>query len=95
MSTVLRARVELLPTSAGGRRSGVVNGYRPDAVVGDGPYHGIRLLMEEGQVLEPGESAELDVELRHTDLVEYAGFVSGTTFEIREGSRTVARGVFL
>ncbi|MEY9965422.1 elongation factor Tu [Streptacidiphilus sp. MAP12-16] len=85
--TRFTARVYLLGTAEGGRRTPVTTGYRPQFylrtgdVVGDVELHG------EAGVARPGETVEMTVELGRPVPLE-----PGLGFAVREGGRTVGAG---
>ncbi|MEY9842267.1 elongation factor Tu [Streptacidiphilus sp. EB103A] len=88
--TRFTARVYLLGTAEGGRRTPVTSGYRPQFylrtgdVVGDVTLGGVH---QETGVARPGETVELTVELGRPVPLE-----PGLGFAVREGGRTVGAG---
>jgi elongation factor Tu len=88
--TRFTARVYLLGTAEGGRRTPVTSGYRPQFylrtgdVVGDVTLGGVH---QEAGVARPGETVELTVELGRPVPLE-----PGLGFAVREGGRTVGAG---
>jgi elongation factor Tu len=86
LRTGFTARVYLLSTKEGGRRTPVATGYRPQFylrtadVVGDMDFGA-------AGAARPGETVEVQVELGRPTPVE-----PGLGFAIREGGRTVGAG---
>ncbi|SCK58785.1 elongation factor Tu [Streptomyces sp. WMMB 322] len=80
------ARVRLLPTRDGGRRTPVHSGYLPQFYLRTADVVGEVTLGADGVVL-PGETVTLDVELGHEVPLE-----PGLGFAVREGGRTVGAG---
>ncbi|MDX6352778.1 MAG: elongation factor Tu [Streptomyces sp.] len=81
-----RARVYVLPTAEGGRRTPVASGYRPQFYIRTADVVGDVDLGEAGIAL-PGETVEMTVELGRPVPLE-----AGLGFAIREGGRTVGAG---
>ncbi|ONK15920.1 elongation factor Tu [Streptomyces sp. MP131-18] len=80
------AEVYLLTTAEGGRRTGVVSGYRPQFYIRTADVVGDIDLGAAGRAL-PGESVTMTVGLGHPVPLE-----PGLGFAIREGGRTVGAG---
>ncbi|MFB7466721.1 elongation factor Tu [Streptomyces sp. NPDC056224] len=80
------ARVYVLSTSEGGRRTPVATGYRPQFYIRTADVVGDVDLGEAG-VARPGETVTMTVELGRDVPLE-----SGLGFAIREGGRTVGAG---
>lgn len=84
------ARVYLLGTAEGGRRTPISTGYRPQFYVRTGDVVGNVTLPDGTSVARPGETIDLTVELgRPVPLEPDLGFA------IREGGRTVGAGTVL
>ncbi|MET8878282.1 elongation factor Tu [Nocardia sp. NPDC004604] len=84
------ARVYLLGTAEGGRRTPISTGYRPQFYVRTGDVVGNVTLPDGIAVARPGETIDLTVELgRPVPLEPDLGFA------IREGGRTVGAGTVL
>ncbi|WP_433525137.1 elongation factor Tu [Nocardia pseudovaccinii] len=86
--TRFRARVYLLGTAEGGRRTPIATGYRPQFYVRTGDVVGNVTLPV--AVARPGETIDLTVELGRPVPLE-----PGLGFAIREGGRTVGAGTVL
>ncbi|MDT0343865.1 elongation factor Tu [Streptomyces litchfieldiae] len=80
------AEVYLLSGAEGGRRTGIVTGYRPQFYIRTADVVGDIGLGEAGRAL-PGETVTMTVELGHPVPLE-----PGLGFAIREGGRTVGAG---
>ncbi|RAJ57485.1 elongation factor Tu [Streptomyces sp. Amel2xB2] len=80
------ARVRLLATADGGRRTPVHSGYRPQFYLRTADVVGEVFLGADGMAL-PGETVSLDVELGQEVPLE-----EGLGFAVREGGRTVGAG---
>ncbi|WP_042400758.1 elongation factor Tu [Streptacidiphilus carbonis] len=88
--TRFSARVYLLGTAEGGRRTPVSSGYRPQFYLRTGDVVGDVTLAGEHEaigVARPGETVELTVELGRPVPLE-----PGLGFAVREGGRTVGAG---
>ncbi|WP_329413065.1 elongation factor Tu [Nocardia vinacea] len=88
--TRFTARVYLLGTAEGGRRTPIATGYRPQFYVRTGDVVGNVTLPADIAVGRPGETIDLAVELGRPVPLE-----SGLGFAIREGGRTVGAGTVL
>ncbi|MFX0575639.1 elongation factor Tu [Nocardia nepalensis] len=84
------ARVYLLGTAQGGRRTPIGTGYRPQFYVRTGDVVGNVTLPDGIAVARPGETIDLTVELGRPVPLEW-----GLGFAIREGGRTVGAGTVL
>ncbi len=80
------AEVYLLSTAEGGRRTGIVSGYRPQFYIRTADVVGDIGLVGTGRAL-PGETVTMTVGLGHPVPLE-----AGLGFAIREGGRTVGAG---
>ncbi|MFC1429684.1 elongation factor Tu [Streptacidiphilus sp. N1-3] len=85
--TRFTARVYLLGTAEGGRRTPVTTGYRPQFYLRTGDVVGDVTLHGEAGVARPGETVDLTVELGRAVPLE-----PGLGFAVREGGRTVGAG---
>ncbi len=81
------ARVYLLGTAEGGRRTPIATGYRPQFYLRTGDVVGDVTLHGEAGVARPGETVEVTVELGRPVPLE-----PGLGFAVREGGRTVGAG---
>ncbi len=92
----VRAKLYLLRTEEGGRRSGVSTGYRPGVFFGpteDGGYDG-HLVIEGHETINPGEEYSVRIEFLRPDLIP--SFVRpNTPFRVQEGGWVVGRGTVL
>ncbi|WP_433658689.1 EF-Tu/IF-2/RF-3 family GTPase [Nocardia sp. CA-128927] len=84
------ARVYLLGTAEGGRRTPITTGYRPQFYIRTGDVVGDVTLPGDTRVTMPGDTVDLTVELGRPTPVE-----PGLGFAIREGGRTVGAGTVL
>jgi elongation factor Tu len=82
-----KARIYALTTQEGGRHSPFFTGYRPQFYFRTTDITGTVELPADRQMVMPGDTCELIIELIHTIAVE-----QGLRFAIREGGRTVAAG---
>jgi elongation factor Tu len=81
-----RARVYALTREEGGRHTPFFGGYRPQFHLRTADVQG-ELLLDEGAMVLPGDTAELTVQLGRP-----IALAPGLTFAIREGGRTVGAG---
>jgi hypothetical protein len=84
----VHARITLLATGAGGRKSGIdaSQGYRPHVRVDDGEMLGVEVVGGDRSIA-PGASAVVDLELLYD--IDYSSLSPGATFSIVEGLRRV------
>jgi elongation factor Tu len=82
-----KARIYALTTQEGGRHSPFFSGYRPQFYFRTTDITGTCELPADRQMVMPGDTLELTIELIHTIAIE-----KGLRFAIREGGRTVAAG---
>jgi elongation factor Tu len=82
-----KAQIYALTTQEGGRHSPFFSGYRPQFYFRTTDITGTVELPADRQMVMPGDTCELIIELIHTIAVE-----QGLRFAIREGGRTVAAG---
>jgi elongation factor Tu len=80
------ARVYALTREEGGRHTPFFGGYRPQFHMRTADVQG-ELLLDDGAMVLPGDTAELTVELGKP-----VALAPGLTFAIREGGRTVGAG---
>ncbi len=83
----MKAQIVALTKEEGGRHSPFFTGYRPQFFFNTTDITGTVTLPDDLQMVMPGDSVELTIELIHTIAVE-----KGLRFAIREGGRTVAAG---
>ncbi|MFD0363858.1 elongation factor Tu [Nocardia sp. GCM10030253] len=88
--TRFTARVYLLGTAEGGRRTPITSGYRPQFYVRTGDVVGDVTLPGDIGMAIPGDTVELTVQLGRPVPLE-----PGLGFAIREGGRTVGAGTVL
>ncbi len=94
---VIEARILYLAPAEGGRRSGVASGYRGQFYYDGDDFDGFQYFpdLEPGVFIELGREVRTFVrfELERWDLIHQSKITEGMLFEIREGNRTVGRGV--
>jgi elongation factor Tu len=83
----VKAQVYALTREEGGRHSPFFPGYRPQFYFRTTDITGSVTLPEGKEMVMPGDSTELDIELINTIAVQ-----RGLRFAIREGGRTVGAG---
>ncbi|GAA5087888.1 elongation factor Tu [Nocardia iowensis] len=88
--TGFTARVYLLGTAEGGRRTPITTGYRPQFYIRTGDVVGDVTLAGDTAMAMPGDTVELTVVLGRPVPLE-----PGLGFAIREGGRTVGAGTVL
>ena len=81
-------KVYILSKDEGGRHTAFSNGYRPQFYFRTTDVTGVATLPEGFDVVMPGDSVELSIELITTIAME-----EGLKFAIREGGRTVGAGL--
>ncbi|EQA5419703.1 elongation factor Tu [Enterococcus hirae] len=86
--TKFKAEVYVLTKEEGGRHTPFFNNYRPQFYFRTTDVTGTIVLPEGTEMVMPGDNVTIDVELIHPVAIE-----NGTTFSIREGSRTVGSGI--
>jgi translation elongation factor EF-Tu-like GTPase len=94
----LRARLRLLTTAEGGRRSGVMRDYRPDwglacDTPGEVSMAGAPITVEGAERVEPGETAVVRLHPIFWDA--WADVRPGTAITMLEGPRVVGTAVVL
>ena len=85
--TKFTSEVYVLTKEEGGRHTPFFNGYRPQFYFRTTDITGVIELPEGTEMVMPGDTVELTVELIHPIAIE-----QGTKFSIREGGRTVGSG---
>jgi translation elongation factor EF-Tu-like GTPase len=88
------AKIYLLRTDEGGRRSFIFSGYRPNIRFGDDVYTDGALTFSDREKLFPGGKCQVKIMFPKPELVEKYVTV-GTTFDINEGSHKVGEGEIL
>ena len=89
----VKARLTLLPTESGGRRSPISSGYRPQfRYLGCDNDVSVELLIVES--LDPGISADVYLTFFRPEL-QLHRLTTDTEFELAEGERSVARGTII
>ena len=86
--TKFKAEVYVLKKEEGGRHTPFFNGYRPQFFFRTTDVTGVSTLLEGTEMVMPGDSVTLDVELISPIAME-----KELRFAIREGGRTVGAGV--
>jgi elongation factor Tu len=86
--TKFRAQVYVLSKEEGGRHTPFITGYRPQFYFRTTDVTGVIALIENVEMVMPGDNAEMDVELIVPIAME-----ENLRFAIREGGRTVGSGV--
>ena len=81
------AQIHALRTEEGGRHKPFFNGYRPQFYFRTTDVNGAILLQEGTEMVVPGDTATMTVELGKAIAVD-----EGLGFAVREGGRTVAAG---
>ena len=85
--TKFKGQVYVLSKDEGGRHTPFFGNYRPQFYFRTTDITGVIELPEGTEMVMPGDTVELTVELIHTIAIE-----QGTKFSIREGGRTVGSG---
>ena len=85
--TKFKGQVYVLSKDEGGRHTPFFNNYRPQFYFRTTDITGVIELPEGTEMVMPGDTVELTVELIHPIAIE-----QGTKFSIREGGRTVGSG---
>jgi elongation factor Tu len=86
--TVFEGKVYILSKEEGGRHTPFFNGYRPQFYFRTTDVTGIATLPEGTEMVMPGDSVQLKV-----DLISEIAMEDGLKFAIREGGRTVGAGL--
>ena len=87
-ATNFEAEVYILKSTEGGRSTPFVSNYRPQFFFRTADVTGIITLPKDKEFVMPGDNTTLNVELYDEIVLE-----KGLRFSIREGGRTVGRGV--
>jgi elongation factor Tu len=85
--TKFTAKVYVLTKEEGGRHTAFLSNYRPQFYFRTTDITGVITLPAGTDMVMPGDTVELTVELIHPVAIE-----NGTKFSIREGGRTVGAG---
>jgi elongation factor Tu len=86
--TKFKGKVYILSKDEGGRHKPFFNGYRPQFYFRTTDVTGVVSLSEDVQMVKPGDTIELDIDLIYPIAMEM-----DLRFAIREGGRTVGAGV--
>ncbi|MEC8336926.1 MAG: EF-Tu/IF-2/RF-3 family GTPase, partial [Planctomycetota bacterium] len=86
--TKFEAEVYVLAKEEGGRHTPFFNGYRPQFYFRTTDVTGAANLLGDAEMCMPGDNAKLQIELGKPVAVD-----EGVRFAIREGGKTVGRGV--
>jgi len=93
----IEAEIRYLTTEEGGRSNGVFRGYRGQFYYGRIDYDGFQFFPDvpDDEIVELGTTVRAVVRFpqERWDEVHSKSITVGMPFEIREGSRTVGRGV--
>ncbi|MEM1041253.1 MAG: elongation factor Tu [Bacteroidota bacterium] len=89
----IRARITLVLTEEGGRKTPAVRGYRPQFYYSGRDWDALPEYIGVEQV-EPGQTFETYLHLLSPEC-HYGKVTSGMPFEWREGARVVGQGVVL
>ena len=94
----LRVRLRLLRADEGGRKTGIVSGYRPDWDIGNveggrPTFNGAAVRLENADLLQPGH--ETTVRLLPFAPGFWLNVRSGQEIAMHEGARVVGRAVVL
>jgi elongation factor Tu len=90
---VVLATVEFLTTAEGGRRSAVSTGYRPQFFF-NGVDYDCEIDFGSDAAVTPGDTVEARIRLSENASAALADqMTEGVNFSLREGVRTVARGI--
>ena len=84
---VFEGKVYILSKDEGGRHTPFFNGYRPQFYFRTTDVTGVATLPEGTEMVMPGDSVQLKVEL-----ISEIAMEEGLKFAIREGGRTVGAG---
>lgn len=90
----IMAKIYLLRTDEGGRRSFILSGYRPNIRFDDDIYTDGALTFSDREKLFPGDKCQVKIRFPKPDLVKKYVTV-GTTFDINEGPHKVGEGEIL
>lgn len=88
------AKIRLLSTSEGGRKTGITSGYRPNASFADAVNTDVKFELINHSTLEPGEKDTVTlIPLNFDSISEFLTF--GSQFIIREGAKIIGQGMVL
>lgn len=91
--TTFFAVIAFVPTEAGGRKTAVSTGYRPQFYF-QGEDFDCRVAIATGEWISPGGSSPVEITLSTFASDATAGQLNcGTVFELHEGAKIVAGGV--
>ncbi len=91
---VILATITLVPTEAGGRRTPILSGYRPQFYFDGEDYECRSVEIIPERSLSPGETANVRIRLSEFARAALRDRVEpGMTFELHEGRTSVASGV--
>ena len=88
--TRFSAQVYVLTKEEGGRHTAFLSNYRPQFYFRTTDITGVISLPTGVDMVMPGDTVELQIELIHPVAIE-----QGTKFSIREGGRTVGAGTVI
>ena|SRR5438552_19204178 len=89
----IRARISLLSSEDGGRKTPLFSGYRAGVFLDSHKKAGNDAVMtlEGKELCRPGETCQVRLDFLHPELLE-GPFAPTSAFVLREGARTIARG---
>ena len=93
-SAFIQARVTLVPTDAGGRSTGIANGYRCNCRVpghSEGEFFDATFHIQGAAVLEPGATLDVRIQPHHPD--DWRSIEVGSVIEMCEGPRLIGRAI--
>ena len=93
----IEAEIRYLTAEEGGRRSGLFSGYRGQFYYSGNDYDGFQFFpdLQDDEMVELGKTVRAVIKFRQErwDEVHSKAITVGMPFAIREGKRTVGRGV--
>jgi translation elongation factor EF-Tu-like GTPase len=93
----IEGEIRYLTTEEGGRRTGVCSGYRGQFFYEDEDYDGFQYFphLPDGEMVTLGRPVRALIRFRQTmwEDVHSKKITVGMPFQIREGNRTVGRGI--
>lgn len=88
------AKIRLLSTSEGGRKTGIMSGYRPNVSFADSINTDVKFELINHTSLEPGEKDTVTLTPLNFDAIsDFLTF--GSQFIIREGAKIIGQGMVL
>jgi translation elongation factor EF-Tu-like GTPase len=88
------AKIRLLSTSEGGRKGGIISGYRPNASFAESVNTDVQFELLYNSQLNPGEEGTVSLKpLNFSSIEPFLHF--GSQFIIREGSKIIGQGIVL